>query len=83
MDMYLLKKLLNLKSDDGFKMNEVLVSLWYIMGLWPLVYGMLLLPSGRRYIEFGFLAFSAQFKLFSDMILVSAAQIAMFLSGLS
>lgn len=49
-DIYFLKKLLNLKSDDGFKMNEVLVPLWYIMGLWPLVYGMLLLPSGRRYL---------------------------------
>ncbi|CAK9315534.1 unnamed protein product [Citrullus colocynthis] len=46
-DLYFLKKLLNLKSDDGFKMNEVLVSLWYLMGLWPLVYAMLLLPSGR------------------------------------
>ncbi|KAK3034009.1 hypothetical protein RJ639_033294 [Escallonia herrerae] len=47
MDMYLLKKLLNLKGDDGFQLNEVLVSLWYIMGLWPLVYSMLLLPTGR------------------------------------
>ncbi|KAI9176631.1 hypothetical protein LWI28_005233 [Acer negundo] len=46
-DMYFLKKLLNLKGDDGFKMNEVLVSLWYIMGLWPLVYSMILLPTGR------------------------------------
>ncbi|XP_052178480.1 uncharacterized protein LOC127792143 isoform X2 [Diospyros lotus] len=46
-DMYFLKKLLNLKGDDGFQMNEVLVSLWYIMGLWPLVYSMLLLPTGR------------------------------------
>ncbi|XP_023511914.1 uncharacterized protein LOC111776784 [Cucurbita pepo subsp. pepo] len=46
-DLYFLKKLLNLKNDDGFKMNEVLVSLWYIMGLWPLIYSMLLLPSGR------------------------------------
>ncbi|KAL8130832.1 hypothetical protein AgCh_006951 [Apium graveolens] len=46
-DMYFLKKLLNLKGDDGFRMNEVLVSLWYIMGLWPLVYSMLLLPFGR------------------------------------
>lgn len=25
----------------------MLVSLWYIMGLWPLVYSMLLLPTGR------------------------------------
>lgn len=47
--MYLLKKLLNLAGDDGFEMNHVFVSLWYIMGLWPLVYSMLLLPSARRY----------------------------------
>ncbi|KAF4349147.1 uncharacterized protein LOC115699677 [Cannabis sativa] len=46
-DMYFLKKLLNLKGDDGFRMNQVLVSLWYIMGLWPLVYSKLLLPTGR------------------------------------
>lgn len=46
-DMYFLKKLLNLKGDDGFQMNEVLVSLWYIMGLYPLMYSMLLVPSGR------------------------------------
>lgn len=47
-DVYFLEKLLNLRGDDGFVMNEVLVSLWYIMGLWPLVYSMLLLPTGRR-----------------------------------
>ncbi|KAK9152373.1 hypothetical protein Syun_010682 [Stephania yunnanensis] len=46
-DKYFLEKLLNLKGDDGFRMNEVLVSLWYIMGLWPVVYSMLLIPSGR------------------------------------
>ncbi|KAL1192030.1 hypothetical protein V5N11_025807 [Cardamine amara subsp. amara] len=46
-DLYFLKKLLNLKSGDGFRMNQILVGLWYIMGLWPLVYGMLLLPTGR------------------------------------
>ncbi|XP_019459252.1 PREDICTED: uncharacterized protein LOC109359151 [Lupinus angustifolius] len=46
-DEYYLKKLLNLKGDDGFRMNQVLVSLWYIMGLWPLTYSMLLLPTGR------------------------------------
>ncbi|VAI44119.1 unnamed protein product [Triticum turgidum subsp. durum] len=47
-DTYFLEKLLNLKADDGFRMNGVLVSLWYIMGIWPLVYSMLLLPTGRR-----------------------------------
>ncbi|VAI44121.1 unnamed protein product [Triticum turgidum subsp. durum] len=46
-DTYFLEKLLNLKADDGFRMNGVLVSLWYIMGIWPLVYSMLLLPTGR------------------------------------
>ncbi|KAI4341797.1 hypothetical protein MLD38_026478 [Melastoma candidum] len=46
-DLYFVQKLLNLKADDGFRMNGVLVPLWYIMGLWPLVYSMLLLPSGR------------------------------------
>lgn len=46
-DFYFLRKLLNLEGDDGFQMNPVLVSLWYIMGLWPLVYCMLLLPTGR------------------------------------
>ncbi|GFQ03012.1 hypothetical protein PHJA_002445000 [Phtheirospermum japonicum] len=46
-DLYFLKKLLNLKGDDGFEMNQVLVAEWYIMGLWPLVYSMLLLPTGR------------------------------------
>ncbi|RYR72985.1 hypothetical protein Ahy_A02g007239 [Arachis hypogaea] len=45
--MYFLKKLLNLKGDDGFKMNEVLVSLWYIMVLWPLGYSMLLLSTRK------------------------------------
>ncbi|KAK1269348.1 hypothetical protein QJS04_geneDACA006722 [Acorus gramineus] len=49
LDMYFLQKLLNLKGDDGFVLNEVLVSLWYIMGLWPLVYSMLLLPTGRSF----------------------------------
>ncbi|XP_062195999.1 uncharacterized protein LOC133899088 [Phragmites australis] len=46
-DTYFLQKLLNLKGDDGFRMNDILVCLWYIMGLWPLVYSMLLLPTGR------------------------------------
>ncbi|KAG9152387.1 hypothetical protein Leryth_016768 [Lithospermum erythrorhizon] len=46
-DMYLVQKLLNLKGDDGFHVNQVLVALWNIMGLWPLVYSMLLLPTAR------------------------------------
>ncbi|KAK9676622.1 hypothetical protein RND81_11G089000 [Saponaria officinalis] len=46
-DVYFVKKLSNLVGDDGFRMNQVLVSLWYIMGLWPIIYSMLLLPSAR------------------------------------
>ncbi|KAL8238051.1 hypothetical protein R6Q59_019132 [Mikania micrantha] len=46
-DMYLLKKLCYLIGDDGFQPNPVIVSLWNIMGLWPIVYCMLLIPSGR------------------------------------
>ncbi|KAI3809685.1 hypothetical protein L1987_19283 [Smallanthus sonchifolius] len=46
-DVYLLKKLCYLIGDDGFQPNPVIVSLWNIMGLWPLVYSMLLIPSGR------------------------------------
>lgn len=47
MDKYFLMKLNNLKGNDGFEMNRVLVSLWYIMGLWGSIYNMLLLPTGR------------------------------------
>ncbi|XP_020675473.1 uncharacterized protein LOC110094552 [Dendrobium catenatum] len=46
-DVYFVQKLLYLKGDDGYQMNEVLVALWNIMGLWPVVYSMLLLPTGR------------------------------------
>lgn len=46
-DWYFVQKLLYLKGDDGYQMNQVLVALWNIMGLWPIIYGMLLLPAGR------------------------------------
>jgi hypothetical protein len=64
--MYFLKKLLNLKGDDGFIMNQVLVAEWYIMGLWPLVYSMLLLPTGRRY--FSILIFRLSFHNFCPLV---------------
>ncbi|KAK8913832.1 hypothetical protein KSP39_PZI023948 [Platanthera zijinensis] len=47
-DWYFIQKLLYLKGDDGYQMNQILVALWNIMGLWPIIYGMLLLPAGRR-----------------------------------
>ncbi|XP_020599016.1 uncharacterized protein LOC110038492 [Phalaenopsis equestris] len=46
-DVYFIQKLLYLKGDDAYRMNEVLVALWNIMGLWPMIYSMLLLPTGR------------------------------------
>jgi hypothetical protein len=48
-DMYYVEKLLYLKGDDGFQMNQVLVSLWNVMGIMPTIYCMLLIPTGRRY----------------------------------
>ncbi|MCO5564684.1 hypothetical protein L7F22_018351 [Adiantum nelumboides] len=47
-DKYFLEKLLNPKSDEGFELNLVMTCLWYLMGLWPAIYWMLLIPSGRR-----------------------------------
>jgi len=70
-DLYFLKKLLNLKGDDGFRMNEVLVSLWYIMGLWPLVYNMLLLPTGRRYFPLIYIYIYIYLSNISNMFLSS------------
>ncbi|CAM6084849.1 unnamed protein product [Calypogeia fissa] len=46
-DTYFIEKLVGLHSDDGFIMNKVLVAEWYFMGLWPLIYSSLLIPSGR------------------------------------
>eukprot|EP00249_Psilotum_nudum_P012188 c23631_g1_i1 orf=286-1464(+) len=46
-DQYFLLKLVGLKRGDGFEMNQVLVAVFWIMGLWPAVYTMLLIPTGR------------------------------------
>ena len=45
-DAYLLRKFLNLE-DDGVSINVVFTSLFYIMGLWPLMYTALLIPAGK------------------------------------
>lgn len=46
-DRYFLEKLLFLHADDGFILNPVLVSLFNIMGIWPVIYAMLLIPTAR------------------------------------
>lgn len=46
-DQYFLQKLVGLHADDGFLMNPVLISVFNLMGVWPLIYTMLLIPSGR------------------------------------
>ncbi|CAI7848345.1 unnamed protein product [Closterium sp. NIES-54] len=46
-DQYFLEKLLNLKGDDGFVMNQVLVALWNLMGVMPGIYAATLVPASR------------------------------------
>ncbi|KAL2632233.1 hypothetical protein R1flu_016919 [Riccia fluitans] len=46
-DIYFIQKLTGLHVDDGFSMNKVLTAEFFMMGLWPLVYTSLLMPSGR------------------------------------
>jgi len=47
-DMYLLRKFLNLEEPDGVSINVVFTSLFYIMGLWPLMYTALLIPAAKN-----------------------------------
>jgi hypothetical protein len=44
-DSYFLEKLVGLGVDDGVKLNVILQQLFLIMGVWPLVYTALLIPS--------------------------------------
>lgn len=46
-DQYFIEKLVGLRSNDGFVLNTILICEFYIMGLWPVIYSSLLLPSGR------------------------------------
>jgi len=45
-DQYFLEKFLNLTSD-GVALNAVFTQLFYIMGVWPLVYTALLVPAAK------------------------------------
>lgn len=47
-DQYFVEKLVGLRSNDGFVINTILFCEFYIMGLWPVVYSCLLLPSARN-----------------------------------
>jgi hypothetical protein len=47
-DMYLLRKFLNLEEPDGVSINAVFTSLFYVMGLWPLMYTALLIPAAKN-----------------------------------
>lgn len=47
-DQYFIEKLVGLRSNDGFVINTILFCEFYIMGLWPVVYSSLLLPSARN-----------------------------------
>ncbi|KAL4426167.1 hypothetical protein ABPG77_007449 [Micractinium sp. CCAP 211/92] len=46
-DMYFLEKLVGLGVDDGVAINSIVQHLFLIMGVWPLVYTALLIPSGK------------------------------------
>lgn len=47
-DSYFLEKLVGLGVNDGVKLNVILQQLFLIMGVWPLVYTALLIPSECR-----------------------------------
>ncbi|KAG0597814.1 hypothetical protein M758_12G022100 [Ceratodon purpureus] len=47
-DQYFIEKLVGLRSNDGFVINTILFCEFYIMGLWPIIYACLLLPSARN-----------------------------------
>eukprot|EP00887_Chlorella_sp_A99_P005755 scaffold1.g5755.t1 len=46
-DQYFLEKLVGLGANDGVAINAVFTQLFFIMGVWPLVYTGLLIPAGR------------------------------------
>lgn len=46
-DSYFIEKLANLGEDDGVAMNTVLVSVFNLMGIYPIIYSALLIPSAR------------------------------------
>ncbi|EFN59243.1 hypothetical protein CHLNCDRAFT_138236 [Chlorella variabilis] len=46
-DSYFLEKLVGLGVDDGVQLNIIVQQLFLIMGVWPLVYTALLIPSGK------------------------------------
>lgn len=45
-DQYFIEKFLNL-TDDGVVLNQVFSALFYIMGIWPMIYSALLIPAGK------------------------------------
>lgn len=46
-DGYFLEKLVGLGAEDGVPINTIVQQLFLIMGVWPLVYTALLIPSGK------------------------------------
>lgn len=46
-DSYFLEKLVGLGENDGVQLNVIVQQLFLLMGVWPLVYTALLIPSGK------------------------------------
>ncbi|WIA28357.1 hypothetical protein OEZ86_010904 [Tetradesmus obliquus] len=46
-DSFVVQKLVGLKAEDPFVVNEVFTSVWNFMGLYPLLYAAMLIPGAR------------------------------------
>lgn len=46
-DAFVVQKLVGLKAEDPFQVNEVFTCVWNFMGLYPLIYAALLIPAAR------------------------------------
>lgn len=46
-DMYFIVKLVGLGVDDGVPLNTILSSIFFLMGIYPIIFGSLMIPSAR------------------------------------
>jgi hypothetical protein len=46
-DSYFLEKLVGLGANDGVPINSIVQHLFLVMGVWPLIYNALLIPSAK------------------------------------
>ena len=46
-DSYFLEKIVGLGQADGVAINAVFTQLFFVMGIWPMIYTALLIPAGK------------------------------------